>query len=277
MVYSEEDLKKIKELNEQLQKENSLPKILIYDIETAPMRAFVWKRYKENISLEQTISESFMLCWAAKWLYDEEVMGDCLTPEECKGENDSRIVFSLYNLIDEADIIIAYNGKNFDIPYMNQRFLHYSLPPYSPVNVIDPYETAKNVFRFSSNKMDNIATNLGLQNKIKTDFSLWKGCMDGDQTSLDNMLKYNKQDVVVLEEIYCSLLPWIKHHPNMANYSNDKEVCVKCGSKLIDTIDRYFYTPSGKYQLYQCGDCGSIFRGRTNLNKERIPFIECSH
>ena len=33
------------------------PKILIFDIETAPMRAYVWKRWKENISLDQTISE----------------------------------------------------------------------------------------------------------------------------------------------------------------------------------------------------------------------------
>ena len=28
-----------------------LPRVLILDIETAPMRAFVWKRWKENISL----------------------------------------------------------------------------------------------------------------------------------------------------------------------------------------------------------------------------------
>ena len=33
------------------------PKILILDIETAPLKAYVWSRWKQNIYLEQTISE----------------------------------------------------------------------------------------------------------------------------------------------------------------------------------------------------------------------------
>lgn len=255
-----------------------LPKILIFDIETAPMKAFVWKRFKENISLDQTISESYMLCWAAKWLFDANVMGDALTSTEVANENDKRIVTSLYKLINEADIICAYNGKSFDIPYMNQRFLVYGFPPYTPVNVIDPYETAKTVFRFSSNKMDNLATQLGLQNKIKTDFNLWKGCVEGSEECLSEMLKYNKQDVTVLEEIYLKILPWIKNHPNIANYLENKEACVKCSSENIYKIkNKHFYTPSGVYELYRCKDCGTIFRGKKNLNKETVPFINCSH
>lgn len=267
----------IEQLREMVRKEANLPKILIFDIETAPMKAFVWKRYKENISLEQTISESFMLCWSAKWLYDEKVLGDCLTPIEAREEKDFRIVKSLYDLINQADIIVAYNGKNFDIPYMNQRFLVYGFPPYVPTHIVDPYETAKSVFRFSSNKMDNIATQLGLQNKIKTDFSLWKGCMEGDCQSLKDMLTYNKQDVVVLEEIYCKMLPWIKNHPNISNYMEDKHCCVKCASSSIEKLNRYFFTPSGKYELFRCKHCGAIFRGKKNLNKEAVPFINCSH
>ena len=267
----------IEQLKEMVKKEAALPKILIFDIETAPMTAFVWKRYKENISLEQTISESFMLCWSAKWLYEEEVFGDCLTSDEAVEEDDWRIVKSLYNLVNQADILVAYNGKNFDIPYMNQRFLVYGYPPYVPTHIVDPYETAKNVFRFSSNKMDNIATQLGLQNKIKTDFSLWKGCMTGNKKSLEDMLKYNKQDVVVLEEIYCRMLPWIKNHPNVSNYLEDKCTCVKCGSRNIERLNRYFYTPSGKYELFRCNHCDSVFRGKSNLNKDTVPFINCSH
>ena len=267
----------IEQLREMVNKEEKLPKILIFDIETAPMAAFVWRRYKENISLEQTISESFMLCWSAKWLYSEEVLGDCLTPEEAVKEDDRRIVNSLYNLVTEADVLVAYNGRNFDIPYMNQRFLHWQFPPYVPSHIVDPYETAKTVFRFSSNKMDAIATQLGLQNKMKTDFALWKGCMVGNKECLDYMLNYNKQDVVVLEEIYCKFLPWIKNHPNLSNYMEDKRCCVKCTSKRIEKLDRYFYTPSGKYELFRCKDCGAIFRGKKNLNTETVPFINCSH
>ena len=266
----------IEQLREMVYKEQ-FPKILIFDIETAPMRAYVWKRYKENISLEQTISESFMLCWSAKWLYDADVLGDCVTPEEAVSEDDRRVVTSLYNLINEADIIVAYNGRNFDIPYMNQRFLVYGFPPYAPVHIVDPYETAKSVFRFSSNKMDHIATELGLQNKIKTDFNLWKGCIEGDKKFLDDMLTYNKQDVTVLEEIYCTVLPWIKNHPNISNYFDNKNRCVKCGSESLVKLDTYFYTPSGRYELFRCKSCGSIFRSKKNLNETPVPFINCSH
>ena len=267
----------LEQLKEMVGKKSALPKILIFDIETAPMQAFVWKRYKENVSLEQTIAESYMICWSAKWLYDEKVLGDCLTPIEAREEKDYRIVKSLYDLINQADIIVAYNGRNFDIPYMNQRFLVYGFDPYVPVHIVDPFETAKSVFRFSSNKMDNIATQLGLQNKIKTDFSLWKGCIEGDCQSLKDMLTYNKQDVVVLEEIYCRMLPWIKNHPNISNYMENKNSCVKCGSENLVKLNRYFYTPSGKYELYRCKSCGAIFRGKKNLNKETVPFINCSH
>ena len=271
-------MRSIEELRDLVNKPTDLPKILIFDIETAPMRAYVWKRYKENISLDQTISESFMICWSAKWLYDTEVMGDVLKQGEIISENDERIVKSLYKLISEADIIIAYNGRNFDIPYMNQRFLYYDLPPYMPVNIVDPYETAKTVFRFSSNKMDNLATQLGLQNKIKTDFDLWKDCMEGKRSALQSMLEYNKQDVVVLEEIYCKILPWLKHHPNVSNYRDNKESCVKCGSLNIEKVrGKFFYTPSGKYELFRCKKCNAIFRGKKNLNKETVPFINCSH
>lgn len=267
----------LQQLREMVRKESELPKILIFDIETAPMMAFVWKRYKENISLDQTISESYMLCWSAKWLYEDKVMGDALTSEEAYLEDDKRIVSSLYDLISQADIIVAYNGKNFDIPYMNQRFLVYGFPPYKPVHVVDPYETARTVFRFSSNKMDNIATQLGLQNKIKTDFKLWRDCVSGDEKALNDMLTYNKQDVVVLEEIYCRMLPWIKNHPNISNYLDNKESCVKCGSENIAKLNSYFYTPSGRYELYRCKSCGAIFRGKKNLNRETVPFINCSH
>lgn len=269
----------IEQLKEMVKKEaeKQMPKILIFDIESAPMSAFVWKRYKENISLEQTLSESFMLCWSAKWLYDNNVLGDALTPEEALNENDKRIVKSLYSLIDEADIIVAYNGRMFDIPYMNQRFLVYGLPPYSPVKIVDPYETAKQVFRFSSNKMDNIATQLGLQNKIKTDFSLWKGCMNGDKQCLEDMLKYNKQDVVVLEEIYCTMLPWLKNHPNIAAYFEERDVCIKCGNDDIEKLTRFYYTPSGKYELFRCKHCGAIFRGKKNLIDKKPAFTNCGY
>lgn len=90
--------------------ESKEPKILILDIETAPMKAFVWKRWKENVSLEQTISEWFMICWSAKWLGSNTIYSGCLTPEEILNEDDKRITESIAELLDECDVAVAYNG-----------------------------------------------------------------------------------------------------------------------------------------------------------------------
>lgn len=258
-----------------------LPKILIFDIETAPMKAYVWKRWKENISLDQTISDWFMICWSAKWLYDADVMGDVLTPEEIKNENDSRIVKSIWKLIDEADIIVAYNGLNFDIPRLNTRFIINGLQPPTTCNVVDPILIAKKQFAFSSNKMDNIATQLGLTNKLDTDFNLWKSCMEGNEEALGYMLSYNKQDVNTLEEIYIKMLPWIKNHPNVQNYVQSSiPVCSHCGSTDINLIpDKFYYTGVSRFNLYRCECCGAVVRGRNNINfKEHVsvPIISCS-
>lgn len=124
------------------QKRN-LPKILIFDVETAPMTAYVWNRWNQNISLDATISEWFLLAWSAKWLFSEETKGDVLTPEEALREDDSRIVVSLWQLIDRADIIVAHNGKKADVPWINTRFILNGLNPPSPYYLIDTCDVAR--------------------------------------------------------------------------------------------------------------------------------------
>ena len=43
-----------------------LPNILILDVETAPLRGFIWQLWKQNVNIDQIISERFMLTWSAK-------------------------------------------------------------------------------------------------------------------------------------------------------------------------------------------------------------------
>lgn len=254
---------------------NNLPvKTLIFDIESLPMVNYTWGRFKQNVALNQTIAESCMLCWAAKWLYEDEMMSDCLTPVEAGARDDLRICKSLWKLIDEADYVIAYNGKKFDMPFVNTRFLVHGMKPYSPVKIIDPYVDVKHNFHFSSNKMDEVATMLGLENKISTDFNLWRQCDEGDKEALKKMVEYNRQDVVVLEQIYDEMIPWL-NIPSSLSIRQDKFVCMACGSEDYEFTGRYYYTPFGKYKLYRCKDCGKFFRSRQNEYKRNgIPFAK---
>lgn len=241
------------------------PKILIFDIETAPVKAFVWKMWKENVSLDQVINDWFVICWSAKWLNSNNIMGECLTPDEAKRENDKRIVKELWKLFDEADIIIAHNASKFDIPKMNARFLYHGLVPPSPYRIIDTLKVAQKQFKFTSNKLDALADFFGFPRKLNTDFTLWKECLEGKETALKYMFKYNKYDVELLEAVYLKLLPWIHNHPNLGNYY-DNTVCSNCGSSnLVPIKNSYYKTQVGTFQIYRCKDCGAISRARTEI------------
>ena len=252
--------------------------ILIFDIETAPLKAYVWHRWNQNIYLDQTISEWFMICWSAKWLGSEEVFSECLTPDEIREEIDSRIVKKLWSLIDQADIVIAHNGKRFDVPKINSRFIMANLPPTSSYIQIDTKEVAAKQFGFSSNKLDALAGYFNIEHKDDTDFELWVKCMNGDQASLDYMEKYNRKDVTILEQVYLKLRPWIKNHPNIGLYQEDcNMVCPTCGSKHIEEDGSFYYTSANKYKIMRCNDCGATSRMRnTSYPKDKKKNLTAS-
>lgn len=255
----------------------SKAKILILDVETAPIRAYTWGLWQQNIYIDQIISNWFMLTYSCKWLGSNAVMSDRLTGTEVLNEDDSRIIKNLWKLMDEADVVVAHNGNSFDIPKINSRFLVNGLNPPSPYKQVDTKIIARNQFGFSSNKLEALARLFGFEGKYDTDFDLWARCMKGDEEALAYMEDYNCQDVIVLEEVYLKLRPFAKGHPNLDLYTDDAEPsCPHCGSKHIELIkDKFFYTQSVKYETYRC-ECGAISRSKTGLkfdNKKQISAI----
>lgn len=254
-----------------IKRENNNPKILIFDTETAPLEAYVFSLWRQNIAWDHTISQWFMLCWSAKWLHSNDIMTDCLTGEEALKEDDSRIMKSLWKLIDEADIVVAHNAKGADLPWMNTRFILNGLTPPKPYFTIDTLEIARKQFAFSSNKLDALAEYFGIEHKLDTDFNLWRKCRHGDDAALAYMQEYNMKDVEILEEIFLKLRPWIKNFPNANNFlASERPICATCGSEDLEELKgQYYYTSVGKYSLYRCKKCGAVTRGRYNLRTPR--------
>ena len=258
-----------------INKKPSLPKILFLDIETAPLRAFTWGLWKQNVSLSQIISNWYMISWAAKWLGAEEVFSDVLTPEEAIAEDDSRIVKVLWKVLDQADIIIAHNGDAFDIPKINTRFVLHGLMPPSPYRTIDTLTIARQRFGFTSNRLDFLAKFFGYEGKAPTSFSLWENCMIGDESALYYMDFYCKQDIITLEQVFHKLKPYAKGLPNLDMYQDDYTmVCPVCGKPHLKEIpDKYFYTQAVKYQLYRCKNCGGLARAKKGTKFENTKQI----
>ena len=239
------------------------PKILLIDVETSPLIAFVWKRWKENISQEQLIRESNILTYTAKWMGSTKAIINAI--EATDTTNDYDMVKEMRDLLDECDIVVAFNGVKFDIPVINARILYHGLKQPSPYKIIDPMLIAKKQFRFSSNSMDAIASYFNLERKLKhAGFALWKRVVCGEQEAIDEMLEYNIQDVVILEQVYLKLRPWATTLPSIA-VIKEENCCPCCGSKDIKPTNKFHITNVSKYPLFVCDSCGKFHRSRVNV------------
>ena len=252
-------------------KDKYIPRILILDIETSPMVTFVWGLYKQRLNPNQIVKDWSIISWSAKWLFEDKVMGEVVTGEEANAREDWRIISEAWHLLDEADILIGQNVQSFDRRKLNARFILAGHPPPSSYQVIDTLKVSQKHFAFASHKLDYLGQLLLNKKKIKTDYDLWKRCVNEEmfttgedqEDALQEMLTYNKGDVLLTEEVYLELRPWITSHPNLGLYvSGTGEVCANCGSKVELSDNRKYYTPAGRFKSYRCGDCGAIGRSR---------------
>ena len=245
-------------------------KILMLDIETAPHRVCAWGFWDQNIGLEQIEEPGFTLCWAAKWYKDRSIKFSSIHTN-----GNEAMLQGIYDLIEEADAVVHYNGTRFDMPTLNQEFLTSGLGPPAPYQQIDLLRTARSQFRLPSNKLNYVARHLGVEGKYEhKGMRLWKDCMAGDDKAWKTMEKYNKQDVNLLEQVYEEFLPWITNHPNQGLFTESTDmVCPNCGGKHL-TKRGHYYTKTMHYQRLQCQDCGTWTRMRTNdVDKEKRKSI----
>lgn len=240
-------------------------KILLLDIETAPNLVHVWGLFQQNVAINQIQASGYVLCWAAKWYGQDEVLFDSVHQSKPK-----KMLKGIYKLLDQADVVVHYNGTKFDIPTLNKEFVLQEMTPPAPYKQVDLLRTARGQFRFTSNKLDYVAQVLGLGKKFKhAGHELWVKCMAGDSESWATMEAYNRQDVVLLEKVYDRLMPWIKSHPNHGVHDEPGiPVCPNCGHHHLQRrgVAR---TVSNIYARYQCMKCGTWSREpHSELQKE---------
>lgn len=248
--------------------ENQTPaKILILDIETAPLLANIWGIWNQNISTDNIKSDWFMLTWACKWLFEKKVYSARVTPKEAKENRDSRIVKSLIEMLNQADIVVTHNGDRFDLPRINTRSIINRLTPPLPYISIDTLKSAKRHFDFTSNKLDYINKVLSLPQKTHTDMELWRDCFNGDEKALKRMETYNINDVRIHEQTYLMMRPYIRPHPNIGLHIIDQhERCPSCGSNELTDTGKTYYTTASAFEMFRC-KCGSVGRRRKALKR----------
>lgn len=238
------------------------------DIETAPLEVYSWGLWDVNVALNQIITEWSLLSFAAKRLDKKTVLY-----RDNRGQKNTRddkgLMLGLWTVLDEADIIIAQNGKKFDIKKINARFAMLGFDPPSPYRVIDTVQVARQNFGFTSNKLEWLSKYLTptkkSQHKKFPGFELWTECLKDNTDAWKEMQRYNIADVIATEELYLKLRPWITNHPNVSAFTNSEILaCPKCGSKDVQKRGHTF-TNVAKYARMRCNSCKGWSRGRENL------------
>lgn len=245
------------------------PSILVLDIETAPILGYVWKLWDQNVGLNQIKEDWYVLSWAAKWRgapASEVMYMDQRARRDI--EDDSILLKHIWKLLDQADIVITQNGVSFDVKKLNARFLLNGMPPPSPYKNIDTCLLAKKKFGFTSNKLEYLTDKLCTRyKKLKHNkfqgFELWSECLRGNSAAWREMERYNKYDVLALEELYDVMEPWDRTIDFNLYHDGIEPVC-RCGCTEFHRRG-YHYTAAGKFQIYRCRECGACTRSRTNL------------
>jgi len=244
------------------------PRVLLFDIETAPIRAHIWSIWQQGVGLNQIESDWYVLSFCAKWLGEDEIFYyDQRDAEDM--EDDSEMLHKLWHLLNEADIVVGQNSRRFDTKKVNARFIMNGFPKPSSFRQIDTMEIAKKQFGFTSNKLEYMTDKLCTtykksKHKKFVGHELWSECLKGNIEAWEEMEEYNRLDVLSLEELYNILSSWDNTLPNFDVFVDD----------VLDMSvwekDGFVYSNLGKYQRYRNKETGVQRRSRVNLlSKEK--------
>jgi hypothetical protein len=228
-------------------------KILVLDIETKPILAYVWRLFDQNIGLNQVADNGGILCIGAKFVGEKEKY---FVSEWTDGHRG--MMQGIHDLLSQAEAVVTYNGDKFDLPKINGQFLLLGMPPIGPLTSIDVYKTVRKM-GFMSSKLAFVGPYLKIGAKTKHEgFDLWTSVLNGSKPAQKRMTRYCLQDVLLTEKLYLLIRPYMTNHPHMGNTKGTS--CPVCSSTKIQSRG-YRRTKTFRIQRLQCQDCGSWHDG----------------
>lgn len=237
-----------------------MTRIVALDIETAPAVAFTFTGFKANIGIEQIIEDPRMIAFSYQWEGEKRVG---FYSEYHNGRKE--MLDAIHAILDEADVVVHYNGKSFDIPWITGELMVEGYAPPAPYQQIDLYQTLKGKTRFFSRKLDYASQRLLDDRKVShSGFRLWRDCLIGNDEEQRKawalMKRYAIKDTALLFPLYERTKAWITTgHPNRALLDGSATGCPVCGSENAQKRG-FSYTGVSKFQRYQC-ECGKWYRG----------------
>lgn len=238
-------------------------KCLVLDVETTPILAYIWELGDQNVSLGQIHTDWKIMAWSAKWLDEPARKIIYYDLRKSKTGDDKAILIPLWDLLNEADIVITQNGQHFDSRKINARFMLHGMNPPKPYLHIDTYRLVKRVAAFTSNKLEYLTDKFCDTHKKITHgkfpgLKLWIECLKGNIEAWDEMKRYNIKDVLSTEELYLKIKGWAPESmPKIYPLAAETETCGTCGYTGKMRLGRDRIKKGGVYTQNSCTKCGA--------------------
>jgi len=243
-------------------------KRLFFDIETSPLFGWFWRTGKQYVGHRQILTDKRIICISYKWQYEDVVH----TLKWDESHDDKRLIKKFIKILGEANEIIAHNGDRYDIKEIRTRSIQQGILMFPKYRTLDTLKKARKYFNFHSNKLDYLGEVLKVGRKLDHEgIDLWLKVCDGDQDALENMIRYCEKDVILLEDVFNVLSPFIDHNTNHAiQLGNHKYDCPECGGGDVQ-LCHTDTTPMGYIKRHmKCNDCRKQYHVS---NKTYIKFI----
>lgn len=257
---------------------NKKPRILTFDIETAPMEVYAWGTGEQHVNIEQIIKPTSILAFAGKFVGESKIHYFD-TSDRKDPRDDKELLKKATAMINEADVLVSQNGIGFDNKKINSRLYFQNLPRPDLIKKkhVDLYLEGKRVFGHDSHKLAWITQKLDSSHRKSSHakfpgLALWIEVLKGNKAAWKEMRDYNKQDVLATEAVFKDYMTWFDHIDLRPTYKekvfNDVS-CRACGSGNTVKHDKR-RTVQGLFQRYLCKDCGCVTTlsgGKNNLDK----------
>lgn len=245
-------------------------KRMFFDIETSYCQGWFWQpAFKTNISYEQVIKPSAIICICWKWQGADKIYH-----LEWEKGNDKAMCLKFAKILEEADEVVGHNGDRFDIPRFRTRLLLHGVVSMQDIKSIDTLKIARQKFKFKSNRLDNIGRELGFGGKKDTGgIDLWHDIIQrNSRKAMKSMVDYCKRDVELLEKVFLKLEGFSKPktHIGIDSGSSDQCDCPYCGEHKTHKR-KTITSPSGglKHEL-SCTSCKKYFYASNRAYTSRI-------
>jgi uncharacterized protein YprB with RNaseH-like and TPR domain len=230
---------------------------LFFDIETSPNIGLFWEAgYKKNIDVSNIVKERAIICICYKWEDEKTVYYLTWDSKQC----DKAMLTKFIEVANTSSEMVGHNGDKFDLAWIRTRCLFHKIEMFPKYITIDTLKIARSKFRFNSNKLNYIAQFLGIGQKIKTEYSLWKDILlKKDKVAMAKMVKYCQKDVILLEKVFKLLRGHVENKSHYGTaFGQDRGSCPECGSDdLVKNNTRYTATGLRKIQL-RCNTCHTM-------------------